>query len=249
MQGARKRREVNMKRELEYFRIGGSWGGNQSWFFDFMMRIGGCGAVTACDCCIYFARYRGMENLYPANARKVTRRDFIRFDKVMKPYLRPRKGGIDTLELYIDGFSEYLRSVGEERISMQGLSGNCSYREAARAVRKQIESGLPVPCLTLRHSDPQMEDYVWHWFLLTGYDCADSDGRDGESTDASEARNRQAKTTESGSRGEYSTETVFSAMKVKAVTYGEYRWIDFERLWDTGFAKRGGLILFDAPPV
>lgn len=47
MQGARKRREVNMKRELEYFRIGGSWGGNQSWFFDFMMRIGGCGAVTA----------------------------------------------------------------------------------------------------------------------------------------------------------------------------------------------------------
>ena len=26
MQGARKRREVNMKRELEYFRIGGSWG-------------------------------------------------------------------------------------------------------------------------------------------------------------------------------------------------------------------------------
>ena len=132
---------------------------------------------------------------------------------------------------------------------MQGLSGNCSYREAARAVRKQIESGLPVPCLTLRHSDPQMEDYVWHWFLLTGYDCADSDGRDGESTDASEARNRQAKTTESGSRGEYSTETVFSAMKVKAVTYGEYRWIDFERLWDTGFAKRGGLILFDAPPV
>ena len=38
-------------------------------------------------------------------------------------------------------------------------------------------------------------------------------------------------------------------MKVKAVTYGEYRWIDFERLWDTGFAKRGGLILFDAPPV
>ena len=94
-----------------------------------------------------------------------------------------------------------------------------------------------------------MEDYVWHWFLLTGYDCADSDGRDGESTDASEARNRQTKTTESRSRGEYSTETVFSAMKVKAVTYGEYRWIDFERLWDTGFAKRGGLILFDAPPV
>ncbi len=149
MQGARKRQEVNMKKRTGIFQNRRILGRKSELVFDFMMRIGGCGAVTACDCCIYFARYRGMENLYPANARKVTRRDFIRFAKVMKPYLRRKGRGIDTLELYIDGFSEYLRSVGEERISMQGLSGNCSYREAARAVRKQIESGLPVPCLTL----------------------------------------------------------------------------------------------------
>lgn len=66
--------------------------------------------------------------------------------------------------------------------------------------------------------------------LLTGYDCADSDGRDGESTDASEARNRQAKTTESGSRGEYSTETVFSQMKGKS---GDLRRIPLDRLRKT----------------
>ena len=38
-----------MRRELEHFRIGDSYGGNQDWFPTFMMRIGGCGAETACD--------------------------------------------------------------------------------------------------------------------------------------------------------------------------------------------------------
>ena len=44
-----------MKKELEYFYIGKAYGGNQEWFFDAMMRIGGCAAVTACDSCIYLS--------------------------------------------------------------------------------------------------------------------------------------------------------------------------------------------------
>ena len=44
-----------MKKELEHFMIGASYGGNQEWFRSFMMRIGGCGAETACDSCLYFA--------------------------------------------------------------------------------------------------------------------------------------------------------------------------------------------------
>ena len=38
-----------MRHELEHFNIGSSYGGNQDWFRTFMMRIGGCGAETACD--------------------------------------------------------------------------------------------------------------------------------------------------------------------------------------------------------
>ena len=132
---------------------------------------------------------------------------------------------------------------------MQGLSGNCSYREAARAVRKQIESGLPVPCLTLRHSDPQMEDYVALVFADGLRLCGFRRQRRGRVLMRPKRETGRRKRRKADPAGEYSTETVFSAMKVKAVTYGEYRWIDFERLWDTGFAKRGGLILFDAPPV
>ena len=31
---------------------------------------------------------------------------------------------------------------------------------------------------------------------------------------------------------------------VKAVTYGGYEWLDFAKLWNTGYKRKGGLILF-----
>lgn len=31
--------------------------------------------------------------------------------------------------------------------------------------------------------------------------------------------------------------------RVKAVTYGNFEWLNLERLWDTGYEKRGGIIL------
>ena len=223
-----------MKKELEYFEIGGSYGGNQDWFFDFMMRIGGCGAVTACDCCIYFARYMDKQYLYPFDANHVTKRDYLRFSKLMKPYLRPRKGGINTLQLYIDGFSAYLQHRKEENLLLLPLSGESSYEEAACGVIKQIDQGFPVPCLTLHHSDPEMSDYVWHWFLLTGYEKKEVSengigGRNPQSDGGKEPNLRTAAT---------------EGMKVKAVTYGEYHWLSLQKLWDTGYEEKGGLILF-----
>ena len=52
-----------MRRELEHFMIGNSYGGNQDWFRTFMMRIGGCGAETACDSSLYFAIHKGVEGI------------------------------------------------------------------------------------------------------------------------------------------------------------------------------------------
>ncbi|MBQ9492417.1 MAG: hypothetical protein IJR54_01615 [Oscillibacter sp.] len=37
------------------------------------------------------------------------------------------------------------------------------------------------------------------------------------------------------------------ALMAKAVTYGASRWLDFQRLWDTGRAEKGGMILFSFP--
>ena len=47
-----------MERHLDYFEIEGAYGGSQDWFTNIVMHVGGCGAATACDTCIYLALQR-----------------------------------------------------------------------------------------------------------------------------------------------------------------------------------------------
>ena len=197
-----------MKRELEHFSIGASYGGNQDWFPTFMMRVGGCGAETACDSSVYFALHRGLSKIAPANCASLTKQDYIDFAYEMKPYLSSRMSGIDRLEIYIDGYAQFLRDRGETRLTMEPLDGHTPFDAAKQAVKQQIDAGLPIPTLILRHRDKAFEDYVWHWFLLNGYDERE--------------------------RGFF----------VKAVTYSEFEWLDFEKLWNTGYDQRGGLVLY-----
>ncbi len=164
-----------MKRELEHFYIGDSYGGNQDWFRSFMMRIGGCGAETACDSSIYFTLHRGVKGIYLFNPNWLTRDDYVTFAHVMERYLWPRMGGIDTPDIYMEGYSRYLSDCGVHDITMEKLEGTEPYEKAAEAVKGQIDAGLPVPMLVLRHKNRAFKDYVWHWFLLNGYEETEDD--------------------------------------------------------------------------
>ena len=53
-----------------------------------------------------------------------------------------------------------------------------------------------------------LEDYIWHWFILAGYEETGND------------------------------------LLVKAVSYGEYKWFSLKEMWDTGYDKKGGMILY-----
>ena len=103
-----------MKQILDYFMIDGEVGGNQDWFRNVVMHIGGCAAATACDCCIYFAKYKGKKNLYPFDAENLSKEDYIQFSMKMKPYLRPRMSGVNKLWMYTEGFGKYLEDIGEK---------------------------------------------------------------------------------------------------------------------------------------
>ena len=197
-----------MKRELRHFNIGNSYGGNQDWFPTFMMRIGGCGAETACDSSVYFALHRGLTKIAPENVSALTKDDYIDFAYKMRPYLSPRMSGIDRLEIYTEGYARYLGDRGETRLTMAHLDGTEPYEKAKRAVIRQIDGGYPVPTLVLNHRDKRFKDYVWHWFLINGYNEAQS------------------------------------SFEVKAVTYSAYEWLDFSGLWNTGYERRGGLVLY-----
>ena len=90
-----------MKKELDYFMIDGEFGGNQDWFTNIVMNVGGCGAATACDSCIYLAKYKGMKELYPFDLEQMDKEAYKKFSQLMKPYIRPRVQGVKKPEWYI----------------------------------------------------------------------------------------------------------------------------------------------------
>ena len=110
----------------------------------------------------------------------------------------------------MEGFGEYLKDVHEENLMMEALHGTHAYEEAREAVMRQIDSDSPIPYLMLKHQNKNghLEDYIWHWFILAGYEETEDD------------------------------------LMVKAVSYGEYKWFSLKELWDTGYDKKGGMILY-----
>lgn len=167
------------KNQLQYFSIEGAIGGNQEWFSNVVMYMGGCAAVTACDSCIYLASQNKFRQLYPFAIEHLTKEDYIQFGMMMKPYLKPRVGGVKKLAMYIEGFEKYLQEVGtgEGLLTMQAFSGEHTVEEAAEVIKEQIDLGFPVPYLMLRHQNPEYKDFVWHWFLCYGYEETEEDFR------------------------------------------------------------------------
>lgn len=163
-----------MEKILDYFTIDDAFGGNQEWFTNVVMYIGGCGAATACDSCIYFAKYMGMEELYPYDICNLNKDDYKKFSQIMKPYIRPRVGGVKKLEWYMEGLRKYMEDVNAGKgipLKMKGFAGSCSYEESASMIKSQIDAGMPVPYLMLKHKNEEAyKDFIWHWFLVVGYE-------------------------------------------------------------------------------
>ncbi|MDO4544852.1 MAG: hypothetical protein Q4C25_01730 [Bacillota bacterium] len=161
---------MGAKKELQYFQIGNAYGGSQRWMKDPWMHIGGCGALTNCDTCIYLALYHDMKELCPVDPATLTKKEYVKFAMSMKLYLRPRNTGIKDLPTYIHGAMSYFEDSGVRSLSMEGFEGSRPLAEAREAIRKQIDIDIPIPYLMLKHHDNAFNFFEWHWFLVNGYD-------------------------------------------------------------------------------
>ena len=168
---------LSEKKILDYFQIEGTPGGNQEWLPEWDMNMGGCAAVTACDVCIFLARYKKFRELFPfkVDPNNLTRMDFVRFAAIMKPFLTPRYHGIDFLETYICGFYDYLNKIKNSSLIFEGISGNVDYEIFSAQIINQIDRNIPVPFLLLNHTDIALDDFEWHWFNLAGYEKLEND--------------------------------------------------------------------------
>jgi len=136
-----------MKKELDYFDVDGKYGWDQNDFKDLWMNKGGCACVTACDSFIYMRKYMGKDKLYPYDIDRITSLDYIDFSNSVKPYLRPRITGIDRLEIYVDGVSEFLEDMDEHSISLSEFSGDNSIDDAKSVVKTSLPPNSSTPSL------------------------------------------------------------------------------------------------------
>ncbi|MDO5415052.1 MAG: hypothetical protein Q4F78_06260 [Bacillota bacterium] len=161
---------TDCRRELEYFNIDKSYGGNQRWMRDWWMHIGGCAALTTCDVLIYCALHRGKPELYPYDLKDLNRKDYKKFGMFMKLYLQPRKGGIKELDTFINGVKLYLEDSDAEYIKLRALAGTESFETARESIKAQLDSGMPAAYLMLKHKDKKFDFFEWHWFVVNGYE-------------------------------------------------------------------------------
>ena len=159
---------MKQEKNIDYFQIEGTPGGNQEWCTDFWMYLGGCGALAACDLSICLARNYGLKECYPGDAWNLTKKDYVDFSTKMKPYIHPRVGGVTKLSMFTEGCGQYLKDCGYQ-VEFETLDGDRPYEEAKAFVKNAIERNLPVIYLMLRHRDKEFKDLNWHWFSVTGY--------------------------------------------------------------------------------
>lgn len=162
-----------MVNEIPFFNVENDFGGDQHKLDRFIMQKGGCAAVTACDCSIYFELYKNIRGLYPYDIKNISYKNYRQFSEIMTPYLHPRMGGIDKLETYIDGFKKFLNRRNVTNINFTAWTRFENFSSTVEKIKSEIDAGFPIPCLTLDHKNPDLKLYVWHWFLLTGYDDAE----------------------------------------------------------------------------
>ena len=159
-----------MVNEIPFFNVENDFGGDQHKLDRFIMQKGGCAAVTACDCSIYFELYKNIRGLYPYDIKNISYKNYRQFSEIMTPYLHPRMGGIDKLEIYIDGFKKFLKRRNVMNINFTAWTRQENFSSTVEKIKAEIDAGFPIPCLTLENKNPDLKLYVWHWFLLTGYD-------------------------------------------------------------------------------
>ncbi len=166
-----------MKKELDFIDIEGNYGGDQHWYKDSFMRLAGCSAVCASEACAYLAgHFSRLHGLYPYDPARIGKDTFISFMTHMFSFVTPNFTGMSSIRRFRRCFLNYALSAGVH-VRLALMEGSENYDAAKAFVAGALDAGYPVLFLLLRHKDPALDDYTWHWFNLTGYETSGEEMR------------------------------------------------------------------------
>jgi len=159
-----------MKKNLDFIDVEGNYGGDQHWYKDKFMRLAGCSSVCASEACAYLAgRFPHLRGLYPHDPARIGKKEFISFMTGMFSFFPPGITGLSNIRRFRRCFLDYADAAGVA-VRPALMDGREPLGAARDFVTAALDEGYPVMYLLLRHKDPALDDYTWHWFNLTGYE-------------------------------------------------------------------------------
>lgn len=148
--------------ETEYY------GGSQYWFPKKANQVNGCGPIAAANITAYLAKAfpDKYKTLYPFinNLNKV---DFIEHMIEIRKYVRPGVFGLTSVHQFVDNTLDFAQRRGVSLTPHILDNDNASMHEAIEYISQALSKRLPVAILVLTHPVKELEDYAWHWMIIT----------------------------------------------------------------------------------
>ena len=157
------------------------YGGSQDWFPDGWKRMSGCGATAGAGAAaVLAANVPGAQALAgplaeaiggnpPESCGSVPKAAYVDLMLEMFSRMTPKMMGYPYAGKWGRAFRTY---AGEKGVAAEADVYDRweRWQDAFAFVKTHIDAGIPVPMLVLYHRAPEMQDEIWHWILVTGYE-------------------------------------------------------------------------------
>lgn len=146
-----------------------AYGANQYWYPKKANQMSGCGPVAAAMITAYLAKYfpDKYERLYAYPTKHLTKSDMIAHMVEIRKYVRPGMMGLISVATLEDHINQFTRSRGVH-LNSRIQKAPVSETEAIAFIQAGLTLNVPVSLLVLTHPARSINEYTWHWMVITG---------------------------------------------------------------------------------
>ena len=145
------------------------FGGNQEWFETKWRRMSGCGPTTASTIIMYEDIKNNIDKF-----QHYSKSEFLVLMNDVWEFITPQIGrGVNTIELFLEGFEKYINSRQHKNIKSNFLKipkkveERPSNKEVFKFLDEALEKGHPIAFLNLDNGKEKNLD-AWHWVTVVG---------------------------------------------------------------------------------
>jgi hypothetical protein len=143
---------------------------DQQWFRTLFHSISGCGPTTASVILMYMA------SVFPDQCRgaypyelPAKKEDFVPFMEAVREYVKPGLHGLTDDGFFAEQTAAFAKKLGVP-LAYNRVMSSLTVGVAYGYIKKAVDEGYLPALLILRNPARELDDFTWHWMVITGYD-------------------------------------------------------------------------------